>query len=239
MSRSTAKSPAWTVADVLERFGPIAVSRIRCDQLVGPATEQDVIDISNREGRLYELVDGILVEKEMGYLESALAAWLLYLLQDFLVRNDLGFLVGADGTVRLMPGLVRIPDLSFVAWDRLPKREIPTAPIPDLAPDLAVEVLSAGNTEKEMTRKLRDYFLSGVRLVWFVDPQARTMTVYTAPDRKTILTEDQTLSGGEVLPGLSLPVRQVFARAPRIGEETPGRSRDRRATKGKSRRKKK
>jgi Uma2 family endonuclease len=215
MSRPTDTPPAWTAADVFKEFGPIPLTRIRLDPPPGHATEQDVIDIQNREDRLYELVDGVLVEKVMGFLESALAVWIAHLLQEFVNGHDLGFLTGADGTIRLLPRLVRIPDVSFFSWDRVPNREMPTDPIPDLAPDLAVEVLSEGNTEKEMKRKLKEYFLAGARLVWYVDPATRTVTVYTAPDRRVRLSEDQTLSGGDVLPGLALPLRKVFARGSR------------------------
>jgi Uma2 family endonuclease len=74
-----------------------------------------------------------------------------------------------------------------------------------------VELLSEGNTKREMIRKLKEYFLAGVRLVWFIHLVERTVMVYTAPDEATILTERQTLHGGEVLPGLALPVRQIFA----------------------------
>jgi Uma2 family endonuclease len=223
-----------TVADLLRRFGPIPASRICSDPPPGEATERDLIHLRGCGDRLYELVDGVLVEKTMGYLESALAVWLCYLLQSYLARHDLGFLAGADGSVRLMPELIRIPDVSFVSWDRLPKREIPADPIPDLAPDLAVEVLSEGNTAQEMRRKLKDYFLAGVRLVWYIDPLTRTVTVYTAPDRPTRLTEDRALSGSDVLPGLELPVRQIFAHTPR-GEGLPGRSKPRPTTKPKPR----
>jgi Uma2 family endonuclease len=138
-----------------------------------------------------------------------------------------------------MPRLVRIPDVSFVSWDRLPKREVPADPIPDLAPDLAVEVLSEGNTEKEMQRKLKEYFLAGVRLVWYVDPRTRTVEVYSAPDQRTVLMEQQTLTGGDVLPGLALPLRQVFARMPRPAEKPARRREPQPPTKGKPRNKRK
>jgi Uma2 family endonuclease len=104
--------------------------------------------------------------------------------------------------------------MSFVSWSRPPKREVPDDPIAGLAPDLAVEVLSKGYTKKEMQRKLREYFLAGVQLVWFVDPARRVVQVYTAPDQCLTLTEDQTLEGGEVLPGLALPLKKVVARTP-------------------------
>ena len=74
--------------------------------------------------------------------------------------------VGEAGMMRISQGLVRIPDVSFVSWDRLPEGKVPSEPIPALAPDLAVEVLSQGNTAKEMNRKRREYFEAGVRLVW-------------------------------------------------------------------------
>src|SRR5207247_2482726 len=102
--------------------------------------------------------------------------------------------------------------VSFVSWDKLPGHELPDEPIPGLVPDLAVEVLSKGNTASEMRRKLKDYFLAGVRLVWFLDTRTRTAAVYTAPDSKTVLPENGTLDGGDVLPGLALPLRDVFAR---------------------------
>lgn len=89
---------------------------------------------------------------------------------------------------------------------------VPDQPMLRLAPALAVEVLSPGNTREEMDRKLQDYFAAGVRLVWNVDPEARAVTVYTAPDRSCVLAEDQTLDGGDVLPGFTLPLRKLFAR---------------------------
>ena len=113
-----------------------------------------------------------------------------------------------------MPGQVRYPDLSFVRWDRLPNREIPEEAIPDLVPDLAIEILSKGNTKGEMDRKLRDYFIAGVRLVWYVNPVRRSVRVYIAPDQSKLFGEDDTLDGGDVLPGLALPVRKLFKRLP-------------------------
>jgi Uma2 family endonuclease len=72
-----------------------------------------------------------------------------------------------------------------------------------------------------MERKLKDYFLSEVRLVWFVDLRQRTVEVFTAPDRSVMLTEEQTLDGGDVLPGLALPLRDIFAKVPRFEPKQP------------------
>ena len=81
-------------------------------------------------------------------------------------------------SLRLFPGLVRIPDIAFVSWARIPGGRMPKEPIPDLVPDLAVEVLSPSNTPREMALKRRHYFEAGVRLVWIVDPEA--------PDRRRL-----------------------------------------------------
>src|SRR5687768_11102124 len=129
-----------SLADVLAKLGDIDPRRVRAYPPIGTATEADLLRIHAREDRLYELVDGILVEKVMSFPESALACDLIRILGNFVSSRKLGFLTGPDGTVRLMPKLVRIPDVAFISWDQLPTRERPSAPIPDLAPALAVEV---------------------------------------------------------------------------------------------------
>lgn len=204
----------WTLADLLEHLGGISPQRIRLRPAPGKAREHHVFEIHDREDRLYELVEGVLVEKIMGYEESSLACELIYYLKHFLREHDLGNVAGADGALRLMPRVVRIPDVSFISWDRLPDRRIPAEALPDATPDLAVEILSEGNTPGEMERKLRDYFFAGTRLVWYIDPQRRTVRVYTSPEQSDELSERQTLDGGSVLPGFSLPLAQLFARLP-------------------------
>lgn len=201
-----------TLADVIEHLGGVPPERIRLRPMPGTATERDVIELREREDRLAELVDGILVEKAVGFYEALLATILSHILWDFVESRDLGLVVGADGMMRLAPGLVRIPDVAFLSWERLGgvnRRE----PIPDLAPDLAVEVLSRSNTRREMARKCREYFEAGVRRVWYLDPEARCMTVYTSPEQSVVIGEEGTLDGGDVLPGFTLPLRDLFARA--------------------------
>jgi Uma2 family endonuclease len=116
--------------------------------------------------------------------------------------------------MKLMPGLARGPDVSFVRWDELPGRHLPSAAVPALYPDLAAEVMRKDHTRAEMARKRKEYFLAGTRLVWQVNPRNRTVDVYTAPDRFTTLAEADTLDGGDVLPGLTLPVRALFVNLP-------------------------
>jgi Uma2 family endonuclease len=202
------------IEELLEQLGGISPRRVRLHPPPGKATEKDLLNVLDRTNRPCELIDGVLVEKVLGYTESSLACLLIKILGNFLDEHDLGNLAGMDGTMRLMPKLVRIPDISFVLWEKFPSRQLQPDPIPDLVPDLAVEVLSEGNTRGEMSRKLREYLLAGVTLIWFVDPRKRTITVHTAPDQRVVLTEEDVLDGGTVLPGLRIPVKQIFARLP-------------------------
>jgi Uma2 family endonuclease len=206
-------TPPETIAELLERLGNIPAHRVRLRPPPGQAGERDVLAFHDRENRLCELVEGTLVEKVMGFRESALASWIIRLLGRFLDANDLGELTAPDGTMRLMPGLVRIPDVAFVRREKLPGGQLPEEAIPDLVPDLAIEVLSEGNTPGEVQRKLKEYFLAGTAQVWLVDPRTRRVVVHTAPDVSRTLGGADTL-GGDVLPGLSLPVARVFERPP-------------------------
>ncbi len=219
MSSSLATDPSLeTLSDLLKHLGGIAPKRVRFRPLPGTATEQDILDLQARDGRLYELVDYVLVEKAMGFRESCLAAAFITLLWGFVRPRNLGLVAGEGGMMRLAPGLVRIPDVAFVSWERLPGRRMPTEPVPGLVPDLAVDVLSASNTSAEMECKRREYFTAGVRLVWLVDPDTRTVEVYTKPEQGIVLSEVQTLEGEPVLPTFTLPLRQLFAELDRQGD---------------------
>ena len=218
MTATLAPPAIETLADLLHDLGDIPPARIRWRPYPGTATEADAVRLADGEPkRLCELVEGVLVEKAMGLRESFLAIALASILRGFVRPRNLGLVTGEAGMMRLMAGLVRIPDVAFVSWTRLPNRRVPTEPIPDLAPDLAVEVLSAGNTPGEMARKRQEYFAAGVRLVWLVDPEARTVEVYTDPHRPTVWHEADTLEGGGVLPGFALPLRELFAELDRQG----------------------
>ena len=199
-----------TLQEVLDSLGNVPLVRIIADPPPGTATERDVAEIEAHDHRLCELVDGTLVEKAVGLRESMIAAILIEFLGPYIRSKNLGILTGADGAMRLFPGMVRNPDVAFVSWARMPGGRVPTEPIPYLVPDLAVEVLSEGNTPAEMDRKRHDYFAAGVRLAWFVEPRDRTIAVYSSPTQFRVLTEFDTLDGADVLPGLFIPVRELF-----------------------------
>jgi Uma2 family endonuclease len=212
---ATVAPPIRNLADLVKRLGDIPLERIRFRPPVGTATEEDVLEAEEHEKGLCELVDGTLVEKAMGFEEARVALQLGHLIQSHLDETDLGICLGADGMMRIAPGLVRIPDVSFIAWDRLPDRESPAVPIPDLAPTLAVEVLSEGNTKREMDRKVGEYFDAGVELVWLIDPRKRAARVYSAPQRSILVRAAQSLDGGDVLPGFSVRLADLLDRGRR------------------------
>lgn len=209
--------PIQTLADLIERLGGVPLDRIRVRPALGTATIHHLLDVREREGRLCELVEGVLVEKTMGYMDSCLAVILSRILSTFVSQRNLGLVSGADGTMALTTALVRIPDVAFTSWDRLPNRRMPPNPVPHLIPNLAVEVLSRHNTPGEMRVKRHDYFTAGVQLVWEVDPVRRTVAVYTSETAVVTLGVDDTLDGGAVLPGFVLPLRELFAELDRQG----------------------
>lgn len=211
--------PVDNLAELLERLGGVPLERIRMQPPPGTATEADVLAaLEAPRKRICELIDGVLVEKAAGYTEAVLASYLIVLLNAFVRPGNLGLVTAPDGTVRLWAGRVRIPDVAFFSWDRMPGRKRPPEPIPTLAPDLAVEILSKSNTPKEMQCKREDYFAVGVRLVWEIDPEARTVQAYTVAQAPVAeFTESDTLDGGMVLDGFKLPLSVFFAELDRQG----------------------
>jgi Uma2 family endonuclease len=200
-----------TLADVVERLGDVPLDRILWTPRPGTATEADALRLAaGHPKRLVELVDGILVEKAMGYREGLLAASLMAYIVGFVRSRNLGVVGAPDALMRLKAGRDRMPDISFTAWASLPTKDAHLKSVAEYPPDLAVEILSPGNTRKEIERKRREYFAAGTKQVWEIDPDARTVAVYTDPTTHTVLTAADTLDGGTVLPGFTLPLADLF-----------------------------
>ncbi len=209
----------WNLGDLQERLGDLPAQRIRLNPPPGYATEEDVLRIKAQENKLCELEYGVLVEKPMGWYESILATLISIEIGIYLRSNDLGQVLGSDGMLKILPGIVKIPDVSFVSWSRFPSEKLARIPIPALIPDLAVEVLSESNTAKEMASKRRLYFEAGVRLVWHIDPKTRSATIHTGINTFAEVLPTGVLHGGEVLPGFSLSLEWLFKQADRQGPE--------------------
>jgi Uma2 family endonuclease len=198
-----------TIADLLRRLG-VPANRVLAVPPPGTATEQDLLEAIDRLGRPLELINGTLVEKAVGNDESAVAAYLVYVLSAVVVPGKLGTIFGADSLFRCLPRRVRSPDVAFVAKSQIPNGR-PTTPIWGFGPALVVEVLSRSNTRREMQLKRRLLFGAGTELFWIVDPRRRTVRVYTDPRQFTTLTATDRLTGGTVLPGFDVSVADVFS----------------------------
>jgi len=201
----------WKLDDLQSHLGGIPLSRIRTFPPPGMATDEDAFVIRREEGVLCEVVDGVLVEKTMGWLESAIAVYLSYLIHQYLENNPLGEVLGPDGPVRTGSRQTRLPDVSFIRQERLSAESYAKKVCP-IAPDLAVEVLSEGNTAKEIDRKLDEYFDGGTQLAWIIDPERRKATIYTARHDHSEIDERGLLEGRAVLPGFSVPLFRVLDR---------------------------
>ncbi|MFL5241296.1 MAG: Uma2 family endonuclease [Gemmataceae bacterium] len=209
-----------TLADLLKRLGGISPHRVLMHPHPGTATEKDVIKALEADRkRICELVEGVLVEKVVGTKESLLGCTLIQIILNFLDKTDLGIVIGADGPLRILRKLVRIPDVSFISWDRLPEGRLPDRPIANIVPDLAIEILSKGNTPREMARKIREYFKAGVRLVWLIDEKKQQAEVYTSPQHVKRIDKTGDLEGGEVLPGFRVSLADLFSRGQRRGQK--------------------
>lgn len=202
--------------ELIERLGDIDPARVRMDPRPGTATVRDLIRVNERkDGPVCELIDRTLVEKTMGLEEGYIAALLITALNIFVQPKRLGAIVDAQSGQKMVFGNVRMPDVSYIRAERWVEYLTTRAKVAPFAPDLAVEVLSESNTRAEMDRKRREYFASGTRLVWEVNPRRRTVAVYTDERQSRRLTAADTLDGGDVLPGFTLPVAELFQHLPK------------------------
>ncbi len=145
----TALGRPENVAQLLRRLGNIPAFRVRLEPPIGTATEKDLVrhNESKLKTAICELVDGTLVEKAMGWIESAIAIKIAASLSNFVTTRKLGTVLGADGMLRLVPGLVRVPDVSYFARGKLTRSRYGASPVAPLVGDLVVEVVSKSNTK--------------------------------------------------------------------------------------------
>ena len=198
------------MGDLLYSLGDISPHRILLRPPPGTATEDDAL--AHLEGefrRRVELIDGTLVEKLYGFREALLSSWIGSLLNMHIAPRRLG-VVGGSVPIRFLNRHLRLPDVSYFPWTQIPPGFM-DARIGTVSPALAVEVLSDSNTRAEMAQKRQEYFASGTQLVWIVDPRTETVAVYTDPTAHVTLTTADTLDGGAVLPGFSVPVAELFS----------------------------
>jgi Uma2 family endonuclease len=169
--------------------------------------------LSMPDGDHYELVDGELVERPMGFRSSRIGGELFWLLKAHCRQHQLGWVLPSDAGYQCFPddpGKVRKPDVSFIQAARLAAEDEPEG-WASIAPDLAVEVVSPNDLFEAVSIKVREYLAAGVRLVWVIDTATQMVYVYPHDRRGEILTQDDDLSGGDVVEGFHCRVADLFA----------------------------
>jgi Uma2 family endonuclease len=174
-------------------------------------TPEDVLRLSG--DKLYELVDGQLVEKQVGAREAWVATQLSHRLES--AAGGLGLVivevtVEAFGPAR---ATVRRPDVCYVRPGRLPDDLAPEGHL-QLVPDLCVEVISPNDLAYDVDEKVELYLNSGAALVWVVNPAVRNVRVHRADGTLAKVDEDQALSGESVLPSFNVVVRDFLPKRP-------------------------
>lgn len=164
--------------------------------------------LPENEGRRLELEEGVIHEMPASSpLNTVVAGRIIHFLNAFVIPRGLGYVTSPDGGFKLSEGRARQPDAAFISKARLPQlpREF------NLAPDLAVEVVSPA---EDIFRKAYEYLRAGTRLVWAVYTDEKIVYVLRLDADGGLYSKpfdlESTLSGGEVLPGFSLPVREIF-----------------------------
>jgi Uma2 family endonuclease len=177
------------------------------------------------EDKLYEVVDGHVVEKPpIGARQSILATFLAALMDPVARSSRLGR-VAAETLFLIDPDrkLKRRPDVAFVSAQRWPfKREVPDVEGWDVIPDLTVEVVSKSNSAAEVGGKIGEYFQAGVTRVWVIYPSLSKIYVYDAPNMVRILQLGDALDGEAIVPGFRVPLTTLFASEEET--ETPDQS---------------
>lgn len=175
-------------------------------------TAEELWELPEKGGIRYELVEGEVVEVPgASALHGLIVILVATLLNNFAKEHDLG-LVLSDGSAYILgryPDRVRIPDTSFISWERVPEDGIPDGFWP-LAPDLAVEVVSPHDRANDIHDKVHEYLAAGTRQVWVLWPKRRAITIHT-PDTTRELGPDDIISGDDVLPGFEITVADLFA----------------------------
>jgi Uma2 family endonuclease len=164
------------------------------------------------DGMRRELVRGeVRVMSPAGGRHGRLGARILSRLDTFVEANGLGVVFNSDTGFRLSadPDTVRMPDASFVSRNRIEEIGDVDGFLPG-APDLAVEVVSPSDSFNDVDEKVSEYLAAGCRMVIVVNPRRRAATIYRSSSHIQRLTENDSLDGGDVVPGWTLPLRELF-----------------------------
>lgn len=175
-----------------------------------PITDDDLLRLP-RDGRKYELVDGAIRVSPAGTRHGQISLRLGARLLAFVEPRGLGHVLESSTGFRLPGGNLRCPDVSYVSRGRFgPGGRLPSG-FAELAPDIAVEVLSPSDDVRQVLDKLGEYLRAGVQLVWLIDPVAERAAAYRSSTAVLELGLDDELDGADVLPGFRCSLRELLA----------------------------
>ncbi|HEY8747936.1 MAG TPA: Uma2 family endonuclease [Tepidisphaeraceae bacterium] len=182
---------------------------------IAAVTPEDLLELS--DAVRYELVEGQLVERQMGLESSEIAARIIILIGAFLQDRKLGRVFDSEASYQCFtraPQKVRRPDVSFIRNGRFEDDRLPTGHC-RIPPDLAIEVISPNDLAYEIDEKVAEYLQAGVTLVWIVYPSTRTVEIRRSRSSPlgpiSHLAGNEVLSGEDVLDGFSCEVARLFA----------------------------
>jgi Uma2 family endonuclease len=176
----------------------------------------DLFDFDVELERGYEWIDGQAVEKPMGWESAFVSGQILGALNEFLRANPVGVAAPSEAGYRIAVGSsrrIRKPDVSFVARGRFPDDRVPRGDS-TIPPDLIVEVISPNDKNEDTEQRIADFLSVGTRLFWIVYPATRAIWVLRADGSARRLTEQQELSGEDVIPGFTCPIAPLFVAFP-------------------------
>lgn len=156
-----------------------------------------------------EIVDGKVEIKEMaGARHSGISGRLLRKIGNFVEENGLGEVYGGDTTFTIGEN-DRLPDVAFLSIEKIPETGEPEGKW-EIAPDLAIEVVSPSDVYSKILKKIREYLKAGVKQVWLVEPEFHTIAIYKPPMKSETLTLEDTITCEEILPNFNLPLSEIF-----------------------------
>ena len=170
---------------------------------------QAILDVTLETEREYEIVNGIPEEKPMaGARHGNVIARLITRLSNYVEPRDLGEVYSPDTTF-IVGHNQRLPDIGFVFANRIPEEGQP-AGMWEIPPDLAVEVISPNDVYVKVTRKVDEYLDAGVKQVWLVAPDRKSIMIYRSPFDVTVFQDDMELVSEDLFPGFHCNLREIF-----------------------------
>lgn len=190
----------------LQEFVLVSKADPVCEKVVlTPKFEEEIYS----SGR-YEIVYGEIQERSMpspihGRIQAEISAEL----RNFVKPNKLGA-VYTETHFEFAERLSRVPDIAFVSFERFPEEGEDESSRWHIAPDLAVEIISPTDDYEEVQEKITEYFTFGVRQVWIVSPESKTVSIYFSRTSVKIFTDKDELIGEEILKGFRINLSEIF-----------------------------